>query len=66
MLINSLWQEQSKLEVFVAKALMPVFSGADAVLLIAAVLPNKDLEYFTKSAKNLGMQCLIEVPDTNG
>ena len=36
-------------------------SGADAVLLIAAVLPNVDLAYFTKSAKKLGMACLIEV-----
>lgn len=38
-----------------------LFSGADAVLLIAAVLPNKDLEYFMNAATSLGLQCLIEV-----
>eukprot|EP00879_Flechtneria_rotunda_P020352 GHRR01021403.1.p1 GENE.GHRR01021403.1~~GHRR01021403.1.p1 ORF type:complete len:298 (+),score=100.26 GHRR01021403.1:628-1521(+) len=36
-------------------------SGADAVLLIAAVLPNQDLAYFMKAARALGMCCLIEV-----
>ena len=36
-------------------------SGADAVLLIAAVLPNKDLSYLVKSARKLGMHVLIEV-----
>jgi indole-3-glycerol phosphate synthase len=36
-------------------------SGADAVLLIAAVLPNADLAYFTKAAATLGMVCLVEV-----
>lgn len=36
-------------------------SGADAILLIAAVLPNADLAYFMKAAQNLGMTCLIEV-----
>ncbi|WIA32059.1 hypothetical protein OEZ86_002911 [Tetradesmus obliquus] len=36
-------------------------SGADAVLLIAAVLPNQDLAYFMKACKALGMCCLIEV-----
>ena len=36
-------------------------SGADAVLLIAAVLPNKDLAYLVKSASKLGMHVLIEV-----
>lgn len=36
-------------------------SGADAILLIAAVLPNQDLAYFMKAAKMLGMCCLIEV-----
>jgi len=36
-------------------------SGADAILLIAAVLPNRDLAYFLKVAGGLGMQCLIEV-----
>lgn len=35
--------------------------GADAVLLIAAVLPNTDLAYLIKSVKKLGMQTLIEV-----
>lgn len=35
--------------------------GADAVLLIAAVLSNPDLEYLTKATRSLGMQCLIEV-----
>lgn len=43
-------------QVFKARA-----SGADAILLIAAVLPNQDLEYFMKAASSLGMQCLIEV-----
>jgi indole-3-glycerol phosphate synthase len=36
-------------------------SGADAVLLIAAVLPNKDLAYLVKSARKLGMHVLVEV-----
>lgn len=36
-------------------------SGADAVLLIAAVLPNSDLEYLIKCARNIKLQCLIEV-----
>lgn len=35
--------------------------GADAVLLIAAVLPNNDLAYLIKSVRKLGMQTLIEV-----
>lgn len=35
--------------------------GADAVLLIAAVLPNKDLDYLIAAARKLGLQCLIEV-----
>lgn len=38
-----------------------ICSGADAILLIAAVLPNQDLEYFMKAATRLGMTCLIEV-----
>jgi indole-3-glycerol phosphate synthase len=38
--------------------------GADAVLLIAAVLPNTDLAYFLKAAKGLQLQCLIEVHTT--
>lgn len=36
-------------------------AGADSILLIAAVLPNSDLEYFAKAAAALGMVCLIEV-----
>lgn len=35
--------------------------GADAVLLIAAVLPNNDLEYLVASARKVKLQCLIEV-----
>ncbi|MEM8831345.1 MAG: indole-3-glycerol phosphate synthase TrpC [Cyanobacteria bacterium P01_G01_bin.19] len=35
--------------------------GADAVLLIAAILEDKDLNYFVKIAKALGMTPLIEV-----
>ena len=35
--------------------------GADAVLLIAAVLPNNDLDYLSAAARKLGLQCLIEV-----
>ncbi|HEY9878560.1 MAG TPA: indole-3-glycerol phosphate synthase TrpC [Leptolyngbyaceae cyanobacterium] len=35
--------------------------GADAVLLIAAVLPDKDLHYFVQIAKALGMSALVEV-----
>jgi indole-3-glycerol phosphate synthase len=35
--------------------------GADAVLLIAAVLPNKDLDLMVKVSQKLGLQCLIEV-----
>lgn len=37
--------------------------GADAVLLIAAILLDKDLEYFLKIAQKLGMTALIEVHD---
>lgn len=36
-------------------------SGADAVLLIAAVLPNKDLQYLMRSARKIGLQILLEV-----
>ncbi len=35
--------------------------GADAVLLIAAILPDKDLQYFIKIAQVLGITPLIEV-----
>ncbi|NJM61599.1 MAG: indole-3-glycerol phosphate synthase TrpC [Oscillatoriales cyanobacterium RU_3_3] len=35
--------------------------GADAVLLIAAILSDKDLQYFVKIIKSLGMTALIEV-----
>jgi indole-3-glycerol phosphate synthase len=37
--------------------------GADAVLLIAAILTDKDLQYFLKIIKKLGMTALIEVHD---
>lgn len=35
--------------------------GADAVLLIAAILSDKDLRYFTQIAQALGMRTLVEV-----
>jgi indole-3-glycerol phosphate synthase len=35
--------------------------GADAVLLIAAILSDKDLQYFLKIVKALGMTALVEV-----
>ncbi|MGF1567562.1 MAG: indole-3-glycerol phosphate synthase TrpC [Nodosilinea sp.] len=35
--------------------------GADAVLLIAAILEDKDLNYFVQIAKALGMAALVEV-----
>jgi indole-3-glycerol phosphate synthase len=35
--------------------------GADAILLIAAVLPNQDLKYLMKIAHSLGMTVLLEV-----
>jgi indole-3-glycerol phosphate synthase len=37
--------------------------GADAVLLIAAILTDKDLQYFLKIAKKLGLTALVEVHD---
>ncbi|PSC67663.1 indole-3-glycerol phosphate chloroplastic-like [Micractinium conductrix] len=43
-------------QVFKARA-----SGADAILLIAAVLPNSDMSYLIKAARSVGLQCLIEV-----
>ncbi|MFE4105709.1 indole-3-glycerol phosphate synthase TrpC [Almyronema epifaneia] len=36
-------------------------SGADAILLIAAVLSDEDLRYFVRIAKALGMSALVEV-----
>lgn len=35
--------------------------GADAVLLIAAILSDQDLEYFVKITRSLGMAALVEV-----
>lgn len=35
--------------------------GADAVLLIAAILSDRDLQYFIKIARGLGMSPLVEV-----
>lgn len=35
--------------------------GADAVLLIAAVLPDIDIQYMTKVCAKLGMAALVEV-----
>jgi len=43
-------------QVFLAR-----FYGADAILLIAAVLPNSDLAYLLKVVKSLGMTALVEV-----
>ncbi|GLU14672.1 hypothetical protein SLE2022_312300 [Rubroshorea leprosula] len=37
--------------------------GADAVLLIAAVLPDLDIRYMTKICKMLGLATLVEVHD---
>ncbi|RZC65931.1 hypothetical protein C5167_009620 [Papaver somniferum] len=37
--------------------------GADAVLLIAAVLPDLDIQYLTKICKTLGLAALVEVHD---
>ncbi|KAF9669649.1 hypothetical protein SADUNF_Sadunf14G0129200 [Salix dunnii] len=37
--------------------------GADAILLIAAVLPDLDIKYMTKICKMLGMTALVEVHD---
>ncbi|MBD2100904.1 indole-3-glycerol phosphate synthase TrpC [Leptolyngbya sp. FACHB-261] len=36
-------------------------AGADAVLLIAAILSDQDLTYFVKIARGLGMAALVEV-----
>ena len=37
--------------------------GADAVLLIAAILTDEELEFLISLAHGLGMQCLVEVHD---
>ncbi|KAF0889532.1 hypothetical protein E2562_026946 [Oryza meyeriana var. granulata] len=37
--------------------------GADAILLIAAVLPDLDIKYMLRTCRNLGMTALIEVHD---
>lgn len=37
--------------------------GADAILLIAAVLPDLDIKYMTKICKLLGLTALVEVHD---
>ncbi|KAL0318608.1 UNVERIFIED_CONTAM: Indole-3-glycerol phosphate synthase, chloroplastic [Sesamum angustifolium] len=38
-------------------------NGADAILLIAAVLPDLDIKYMTKICKLLGLTALVEVHD---
>lgn len=43
-------------QIYLARA-----KGADAILLIAAILGDRDLPYFLKIAKELGMTALIEV-----
>ena len=35
-------------------------AGADAILLIAAILDDKDIAYFTRIAKKLGLDALVE------
>ncbi len=41
-------------------------SGADAVLLIAAVLPNADLAYLVKASAKCSLQVLVEVHSVAG
>ncbi|MEM8602963.1 MAG: indole-3-glycerol phosphate synthase TrpC [Cyanobacteria bacterium P01_H01_bin.121] len=43
-------------QIYLARA-----AGADAILLIAAVLSDQDLRYFLKIAQSLGMKALVEV-----
>jgi indole-3-glycerol phosphate synthase len=43
-------------QIYLARA-----KGADAVLLIAAILSDRDLQYFVKIIQSLGMTALIEV-----
>lgn len=43
-------------QIFEAKAI-----GADVILLIAAILSRKEIEKFTKTAKDLGLEVLLEV-----
>ncbi len=43
-------------QIYMARA-----NGADAVLLIAAILPNQDLRYFLKIIHSLNMTALVEV-----
>ena len=55
---SSLWRPTS---LFKARA-----SGADAVLLIAAVLPNADLAYLVKASAKCSLQVLVEVHSVAG
>lgn len=48
-------------QMFAARA-----AGADAILLIAAVLPNSDLAYLLKSAAKVNLQALVEVHTVAG
>lgn len=45
-------------QIYEAKAI-----GADVILLIAAILSPKQIETFTKTAKDLGLEVLLEVHD---
>mmetsp|Transcript_5232 Transcript_5232/g.8104 ORF Transcript_5232/g.8104 Transcript_5232/m.8104 type:complete len:372 (+) Transcript_5232:45-1160(+) len=35
-------------------------NGADAILLLASVLPDRDLQYFIRIGKGFGLTCLVE------
>jgi indole-3-glycerol phosphate synthase len=48
----------SPYQIYLARA-----RGADAVLLIAAILSDQDLSYFLKIVRSLGMVALVEVHD---